>query len=102
MSALPPPCRLALYRFVQVAIRMLQSDQTPVACEAEAGLLAAHRTVAGAAVCILQWVRQHFNLYWRRHTTRQTLAELDAHLRKDIGVTAVDAGVEARKPFWYP
>ena len=37
---------------------------------------------------------------WRRHHSRQRIAELDAFLLKDIGVSATDAEAEANKPFW--
>jgi uncharacterized protein YjiS (DUF1127 family) len=36
---------------------------------------------------------------WRRHRTRSCLAELDAHVLKDIGVTYAEAEAEANKPF---
>ena len=40
-------------------------------------------------------------LTWReRAAGRRDLAGLDARLRKDIGLTAVDAWYEANKPFW--
>jgi uncharacterized protein YjiS (DUF1127 family) len=35
-----------------------------------------------------------------RARQRRDLAELDAHLLKDIGVTAGEARREAAKPFW--
>ena len=37
---------------------------------------------------------------WRRHRTRRCLAELDAYLLKDIGLTHAAAEAEANKPFW--
>jgi len=37
---------------------------------------------------------------WRRYRTRQRIADLDSHLLKDIGVTPVEAEMEANKPFW--
>ena len=41
---------------------------------------------------------------WRRgvmrYRQRRTLAELDDHLLRDIGVTRRDADVECRKPPW--
>ncbi|MBW6398865.1 DUF1127 domain-containing protein [Roseomonas sp. HJA6] len=35
-----------------------------------------------------------------RSRERQVLATLDARTLRDIGVTAFEAGIEARKPFW--
>jgi uncharacterized protein YjiS (DUF1127 family) len=37
---------------------------------------------------------------WHRHRTRHCLAELDAYLLKDIGVSYAEAEAEANKPFW--
>lgn len=37
---------------------------------------------------------------WRRHRSRQQIADLDSHLLKDIGVTFAEAEAEANKPFW--
>jgi uncharacterized protein YjiS (DUF1127 family) len=37
---------------------------------------------------------------WHRHRTRRSLAELNAYLLKDIGVTYAEAEAEANKPFW--
>jgi uncharacterized protein YjiS (DUF1127 family) len=39
---------------------------------------------------------------WRRHRTRGRLADLDAYLLKDIGVSYAEAEAEANKPFWVP
>ena len=39
-------------------------------------------------------------LWHRRWQQRQRLAELDAHLLRDIGATPWDAFREASKPFW--
>jgi uncharacterized protein YjiS (DUF1127 family) len=39
---------------------------------------------------------------WRRRRSRVYLSELDAHMLKDIGVTPVEAELEANKPFWLP
>jgi len=39
-------------------------------------------------------------LWYRRWQQRQHLAELDAHLLRDIGVTRPEALREAGKPFW--
>lgn len=38
--------------------------------------------------------------WYQRHQTRQRLRQLDANLRRDIGVSAKDAEEEAGKPFW--
>ena len=35
-----------------------------------------------------------------RARQRRALAQLDAHLLRDIGVTSYDATLEASKPFW--
>jgi uncharacterized protein YjiS (DUF1127 family) len=37
---------------------------------------------------------------WRRHRSRQHIAQLDAHMLRDIGVSFSDAEEEANKPFW--
>jgi uncharacterized protein YjiS (DUF1127 family) len=37
---------------------------------------------------------------WRRHHSRQQIAELNSYLLKDIGITHADAEFEANKPFW--
>ena len=37
---------------------------------------------------------------WRRHQSRQRIAELNPFLLKDIGVTHAVAEHEANKPFW--
>jgi uncharacterized protein YjiS (DUF1127 family) len=39
---------------------------------------------------------------WRRQRTRRCLAELDAHMLKDIGISYAEAEAEANKPFWAP
>jgi uncharacterized protein YjiS (DUF1127 family) len=36
----------------------------------------------------------------KRHDLRQKLADMDAHMLRDIGWTAYDAQREAAKPFW--
>jgi uncharacterized protein YjiS (DUF1127 family) len=35
-----------------------------------------------------------------RHRDRKALAQLDAHILRDIGLTPEDARTEAAKPFW--
>ncbi len=37
---------------------------------------------------------------WRRHRSRQSIAGLDDHLLKDIGVSFAEAEAEANKSFW--
>ena len=37
---------------------------------------------------------------WRRWRTRQLIAELDAHMLKDIGASRAEALAEYSKPFW--
>lgn len=37
---------------------------------------------------------------YRRHRSRQLLAQLDGHMLKDIGVSFTEAETEANKPFW--
>ena len=37
---------------------------------------------------------------WRRHRSRQRIADLDGHMLKDIGVSSAEAEAEANKPFW--
>jgi uncharacterized protein YjiS (DUF1127 family) len=37
---------------------------------------------------------------WRRYRSRQALAQLDARLLRDIGVTPMEASNEMNKPFW--
>lgn len=36
----------------------------------------------------------------KRHDLRQKLADMDAHMLRDIGWTVYDAKREAAKPFW--
>jgi uncharacterized protein YjiS (DUF1127 family) len=45
-------------------------------------------------------VWQHVGTMWQRHRSRQRIAELDAGLLKDIGVSFTEAEAEANKPFW--
>jgi uncharacterized protein YjiS (DUF1127 family) len=37
---------------------------------------------------------------WRRYRSRQSIAQLDGHMLKDIGVSFAEAEAEANKPFW--
>ncbi len=48
--------------------------------------------VFALAVTVLKW--------GQRQKTRRTLQRLDAHLLKDIGLSARDAHVESKKVFW--
>jgi uncharacterized protein YjiS (DUF1127 family) len=45
-------------------------------------------------------VWQHVGAMWQRHHSRQRIAELDADMLKDIGVSFTEAEAEANKPFW--
>lgn len=38
--------------------------------------------------------------FWRAYHTRRQLSELDAHLLRDIGVTPMDARLEAARKPW--
>ena len=52
--------------------------------------------VRNAGIALAQTV-----LTWElRRAGRHALRDLDAHLLDDIGLTAVDARIEADKPFW--
>ena len=51
----------------------------------------------------LPWPRRlgaWMNAAYRRHRSRQLLAQLDGHLLKDIGISYTEAEAEANKPFW--
>jgi uncharacterized protein YjiS (DUF1127 family) len=37
---------------------------------------------------------------WRRHRSRVELVRMNAHMLKDIGISAAEAEYEANKPFW--
>lgn len=41
-------------------------------------------------------------IWQERADQRRALGELNAHMLKDIGISASDAYREARKPFWQP
>ena len=45
------------------------------------------------------WV-QHLTRFWRAYDTRRQLTELDAHLLRDIGITRLDARIEAGRKPW--
>lgn len=38
--------------------------------------------------------------FWRAYETRRQLAELDPHLLRDIGITPLDARLEAARKPW--
>jgi uncharacterized protein YjiS (DUF1127 family) len=45
-------------------------------------------------------VWQRAGVMWQRHRSRQRIAQLDADMLKDIGVSFGEAEAEANKPFW--
>ena len=45
-------------------------------------------------------LRRSLRAAWRRRRSRHSLAGLDAHMLKDIGITYAEAETEANKPFW--
>jgi len=67
-----------------------------------------HRVVSVPKVGLERRLRRSLSAFlWRaalrwaaRARQRRDLAELDAHLLKDIGVTPGQAAREAAKPFW--
>ena len=44
----------------------------------------------------LSWIAR----FWRAYQTRRQLSELDAHLLRDIGMTRLDAELEAARKTW--
>jgi uncharacterized protein YjiS (DUF1127 family) len=50
------------------------------------------RALMGLAVAVLAWEM--------RIRTRRSLARLDDHILRDIGLTSFDAETEVSKPFW--
>lgn len=42
----------------------------------------------------------HLARFWRAYDTRRQLNELDAHLLRDIGMTRLEARVEAARKPW--
>jgi uncharacterized protein YjiS (DUF1127 family) len=54
------------------------------------------RARPGPAARLRGWSREAI----RRYRTRKHIAELDARILKDIGITLSDAEHEANKPFW--
>ena len=44
--------------------------------------------------------RAQLRAAWRRYRSRQRIADLDAYLLKDIGVSFAEAEAEANRPFW--
>mgnify|MGYP003452937210 CR=1 FL=1 len=51
-----------------------------------------HGILNGMVVTVLSWRR--------RYRARATLARLDAHLLRDIGIGQQDVQAECSKPFW--
>ncbi len=51
------------------------------------------RALMGVTVAVLTWEM--------RARSRKSLAKLDDHLLRDIGVGRADAEVEWQKPFWW-
>ena len=43
---------------------------------------------------------QRAEILWQRHRSRQRIAELNADMLKDMGVSFTEAEAEANKPFW--
>ena len=56
----------------------------------------------GATTGLVQRLRTTFAEAAARRRHRRTLARLDAHLLRDIGLSPDDAQSEAAKPFWRP
>lgn len=67
---------------------MTRSETRTVPFTARPGLLA--RVARGVSAAFI------------RHRERQSLAHLDAHLLRDIGLTADEVRQETSKPFWQP
>jgi uncharacterized protein YjiS (DUF1127 family) len=44
--------------------------------------------------------REYLVRLWRTHRERQSLAELDQRLLRDIGVDPILASYESKRPFW--
>ena len=59
-------------------------------------LPAAHGVIQGGLLGLGGYITRS----WRAHDTRRQLAELDAHLLRDIGITALDAQFEASRKPW--
>ena len=59
-------------------------------------LPAAHGVIQGGLLGLDGYITR----FWRAHDTRRQLAELDAHLLRDIGITALDAQLEASRKPW--
>lgn len=57
---------------------------------------------AVAAPGLLRLIAALIRLWWHRHCSRRRLAEMDARMLRDIGVSRLDAREEARKWFWQP
>ena len=46
------------------------------------------------------WLVGHVTRFWHAYETRRQLSELDAHLLRDIGITPMDAQIEAARKPW--
>ena len=44
--------------------------------------------------------REYLARLWQTHRERQSLAELDPRLLRDIGIDRISANYETRRPFW--
>jgi uncharacterized protein YjiS (DUF1127 family) len=53
-----------------------------------------------ASVARMRWVGRRIALWIERARQRQTLAGLDDHMLRDIGITRVEVARECGKPFW--
>jgi uncharacterized protein YjiS (DUF1127 family) len=73
------------YKLSEVAMPALHNTQTITAKTRKTGMTGVLRAVQAWA---------------KRRNGRQSLARLDAHMLRDIGVDAVQAQLECAKPFW--
>lgn len=60
------------------------------------------RAAAAAAMVLLRRAAGTVAVWHERARSRRLLAQMDARLRKDIGLDAVAAWHESSKPFWRP
>ena len=60
----------------------------------------AGRRSADSAADLLQRLTATLKTWHYRITSRRELADMDAHLLRDIGVSPIEAQAEAGKPFW--
>ena len=63
--------------------------------------LAADRRLPGGAELLI-WLAARVALWVHLSKSRRQLAELDPHIRNDIGLTDYDIYRETAKPFWNP